>query len=109
MPSPNWEAFSHSDPAGSDAYRGLVKTALAGGALDATTKELLYALLLGVQGYGPGMRSHLDKLLAQGMTPEALREAVRVVLPACGIARFLPLVPVVEEAIAAATSPSPAR
>jgi alkylhydroperoxidase/carboxymuconolactone decarboxylase family protein YurZ len=99
MPSPNFELYAARNREHSEAYRALVRESLKPGALDAMTKELIYALLLGTQGYLPGMRVHVENLLGKGMAPEAIREAARVVLPALGSARFLALYAEVEAAI----------
>jgi alkylhydroperoxidase/carboxymuconolactone decarboxylase family protein YurZ len=99
MPSPNFELYAARNKEHSDAYRALVRESLKPGALDSLTKELIYALLLGAEGYLPGMRTHVESLLGKGMSPEAIREAVRIVLPALGSARFLALYAEVEAAI----------
>ena len=101
MPSPNFELYAKHNPEHSDAYRTLVRESLRAGTLDAITKELIYLVLLGAEGYLPGMRTHIDNLLGKGVAPDAIREAIRIVLPALGSARFLALYAEVEAAIAA--------
>ncbi|MBM3548349.1 MAG: hypothetical protein FJX54_15470 [Alphaproteobacteria bacterium] len=100
MPSPNFELYAKHNPEHSEAYRALVRESLRAGALDSVAKEMIYMVLLGAQGYLPGMRTHIESLLAKGVAAEAIREAVRVVLPAMGSARFLALYAEAEAAIA---------
>ncbi len=100
MPSPNWIHFAETDPKTAEAYRGMIRPALADGALDADMKELIYTVLVAAHGYTPGLESHIDAMLSRGMKPDVIREAVRLILPSCGIAVYLPLVPVMEAAIA---------
>jgi alkylhydroperoxidase/carboxymuconolactone decarboxylase family protein YurZ len=102
MPSPNFELFKAAMPGAAEQYAGLARHALAAGALDARSKELIYLTLLGVLGFLPGMRSHIEKLLAQGVGAEVIREAVLVALPAAGVAAFLNLLPEVEACVAEA-------
>jgi alkylhydroperoxidase/carboxymuconolactone decarboxylase family protein YurZ len=101
MPSPNFELYAKHNPEHSEAYRALARESLKAGTLDAATKELIYMVLLGAQGYLPGMRVHIESLLGKGVAADAIREAVRIVLPAMGSARFLALYAEVEAAIAA--------
>jgi alkylhydroperoxidase/carboxymuconolactone decarboxylase family protein YurZ len=100
MPSPNWIQFAETDPKTAEGYRGLIRPALADGALDADMKELIYTVLVASQGYLPGLESHIDAMLGRGMKADVIREAVRLILPSCGIATYLALVPVLEAAIA---------
>ncbi len=100
MPSPNWIQFAETDTATAQNYRGVIRPMLTPGALDENIKELIYTVLVASQGYLAGLEVHVDALLARGMSPEAVREAVRIVLPSCGIAVYLPMVPVLEACIA---------
>ena len=101
MPSPNFELYAKHNPEHSEAYRALARESLKAGTLDAVTKELIYLVLLGSEGYLPGMRVHIDNLLTKGVAADAIREAIRIVLPALGSARFLGLYAEVEAAIQA--------
>ena len=102
MANADWDGFVAAQPALAETLRPFLKHSLAAGALDTTQKELIAVALLAAQGYEAGVRSHAGRALAQGATPDQLREALAMLIPFEGSGRFLRALPWIEAVIAEA-------
>lgn len=62
-------------------------------ALDEKTRQLVYLGILTAVRYEPAVRVHISKALKAGATPEEIKEAIMLAIPASGLCNFLSILP----------------
>jgi AhpD family alkylhydroperoxidase len=101
MANPTYLRFIDRNPDSAAAFKALVAETTKPGALDARTKQLIFLACTAVSGYGDGLIAHIDGILADGGTPDEIREALAVTIPIAGIMPVLKVYDVVEDHLSA--------
>lgn len=79
------EVLQADSPAAADAIRGFFAALMAGPALDAKTKELVYLVAAAAAGHVRGVPPHAARAKAAGATRQEVLEALLLTVPAAGL------------------------
>lgn len=79
------EILQAESPASAEAIRGFFAALMAGPALDATTKELVYLVAAAAAGHVRGVPTHAARAKAAGATRQQVLEALLLTVPAAGL------------------------
>ena len=86
----NWKYFRHTYPEAHDAYEAFGKTlGPGGGPLDAKTCALVKLGIAAASQYDLAMRSHIEKALNAGCTPEEVEHAILQTATTAGFPRMM--------------------
>ncbi|MED4531244.1 carboxymuconolactone decarboxylase family protein [Metabacillus fastidiosus] len=90
--NPDFELFKEEFPEVFNKFGELFQS-VSSKALDEKTKQLVYLGILTANRYGPAIRVHIAKALEAGATPEEIKEAMMLAIPAGGLCDFLSVLP----------------
>lgn len=90
--NPDFERFKEEFPEPAKIFSNLYQS-VSSKALDEKTKQLVYLGVLTANRYGPAIRVHIAKALDAGATPDEIREAMMLAIPAGGLCNFLSVLP----------------
>ena len=86
----NWQYFTKTYPEIREAYEAFGKTiGEEAGPLDAKTCALIKLGIAAASNYDTAMRSHIEKALAVGCTPEEIEHAILQVATTAGFPRMM--------------------
>lgn len=90
--NPYFELFKEEFPEVAKIFGELFQS-VSFEALDEKTKQLVYLGILTANRYGPAVRMHIAKALDAGATPDEIKEAMMLAIPAGGLCNFLSVLP----------------
>ncbi|WP_141432208.1 carboxymuconolactone decarboxylase family protein [Bacillus sp. 03113] len=90
--NPDYELFKKEFPEPAKVFGELFQ-AVSSYALDEKTKQLVYLGILTANRYSPAVPVHIAMALKAGATPEEIKEAMMLAIPAGGLCNFLAVLP----------------